>query len=125
MSGETALRPHHGLCLGFFEGRGYSGEFSRNMSSVLTSLTPDSPIRLAEGHDVLCARCPERTTPCRRAAVYDRRVLSLCGLRAGQLLSWEQFRQAIQSQILSPGRLASVCGDCRWAEICLKKAPSR
>ena len=82
MSSEQALRPHHGLCLGFFEGKGYSGEFSRNMASVLSELTPDSPIRLAEGHDVLCAHCPNRFAPCPNAGDYDRRVLELCGLEA-------------------------------------------
>ena len=121
MSSERVLRPHHGLCLGFFEGKGYSGEFSRNMASVLSQLTPDTPIRLAEGHDAVCARCPNRFTPCPNAGDYDRRVLDLCGLEAGQTLTWGAFREAVVSCILAPGKLSAVCGDCQWADICREK----
>ena len=121
MSSEVALRPHHGLCLGFFEGKGYSGEFSRNMASVLAELTPGTPIRLAAGHDVLCARCPNRSTLCPDAGDYDRRVLELCGLKTGQALTWGAFREAVITRILVPGKLTNVCGDCQWAEICREK----
>ena len=121
MSSERVLRPHHGLCLGFFEGKGYSGEFSRNMASVLSQLTPDTSIRLAEGHDAVCACCPNRFTPCPNAGDYDRRVLDLCGLEAGQTLTWGAFREAVVSRILAPGKLSAVCGDCQWADICREK----
>ena len=121
MSSEISLRPHHGLCLGFFEGKGYSGAFSRNMASVLTSLTPYTPVRLVDGHDGICAQCPNRFTPCSNAPEYDRRVLEFCGLESGQALTWGDFRNAIVSRILEPGRLSDVCGNCRWAALCLKK----
>ena len=115
------MRPHHGLCLGFFEGRGYSGEFSRNMAAVLASLTPESPVRLTAGHDVLCGSCPNRTEACENAGAYDRRVLALCGLETGQAMTWGELRQAVRSRILLPGRLSQVCGGCRWAELCRGK----
>ena len=121
MSNERDLRPHHGLCLGFFEGKGYSGEFSQNMASMLADLTPDSPIRLADGHDTLCAHCPNRFAPCPNAADYDRRVLELCGLKPGQALTWGAFRSAVVRCVLAPGKLSAVCGNCQWAEICRKK----
>jgi len=118
MSSELVLRPHHGLCLGFFRGEGYDGAFTRNMTGVLASLTPDTPVCLTVGHDVLCAACPNRGDGCPNAAAYDRRVLALCGLRAGQRLSWGRLRQSAEENILSPGRLARVCGDCQWAALC-------
>ena len=107
--------------MGFFEGKGYSGDFSRNMASVLSDLTPDTPIRLAEGHDDLCAHCPNRFGSCPNAGDYDRQVLELCGLEAGQALTWGAFREAVVARILAPGKLSAVCGDCQWAEICLEK----
>ena len=118
MSNEVSLRPHHGLCLGFFEGKGYSDGFSRNMASVLASLTPDTPVRLAEGHDAICACCPNRFTPCPNAPDYDRRVLELCGLEVGQALTWGNFRETVVSRVLTPGKLSAVCGNCRWAALC-------
>ena len=121
MSSEISLRPHHGLCLGFFEGRGYSGAFSRNMAAVLASLTARSPIRLTSGHDVLCGSCPNRTKACENAGAYDRRVLALCGLTAGQSLTWGELRQAVQTGILAADRLSQVCGGCPWADICQRK----
>ena len=121
MSNEWALRPHHGLCLGFIEGKGYSGEFSRNMAAVLSELTQDTPIRLTDGNDTLCACCPNRFAPCPDAGDYDRRVLELCGLEPGQALTWGDFREAVVSRILAPGKLSAVCGDCRWAELCREK----
>lgn len=118
MSNKLLLRPHYALCLGFFRGRGYNGAFTRNMAAVLSSLTPDVPVRLADGHDVLCASCPNRTGDCPNAALYDRRVLDLCGMTAGQDLSWGRLRRAVTENILVSGRLSEVCGDCRWAELC-------
>lgn len=118
MSSEIALRPHHGLCLNFFRGQGYSGEFCRSMAAVLASLTPETAVRPVEGHDVLCAHCPNRCAPCPNAADYDRRVLALCGLTAGQALTWGAFQAAIRENILVPGRLSAVCGSCQWAPLC-------
>jgi len=118
MSSELALRPHHILCLGFFRGKGYSEAFTRNMTGVLASLTSDTPVRLTVGHDILCAACPNRGDGCPNAAAYDRRVLELCGLGVGQLLPWRRLRQAAEEDILAPGRLAQVCGDCQWAALC-------
>ncbi len=118
MSSELILRPHHILCLGFFQGKGYNEAFTQNMDKVLASLTPGTPLRLTMGHDVLCAACPRRREGCPNAAVYDQRVLALCGLEAGVRLPWGRLRRAVEECILAPGRLAQVCGDCRWAALC-------
>lgn len=115
------LRPHHGLCLGFFEGYGYSDGFSRSMAAVLKGLEVDSVVKLAEGHDCICINCPNRVTACPNAAVYDRRILQLCGLRTGQELTWSAFQRKIRECVLDSGRLAEVCGNCKWASICENK----
>lgn len=116
----VALRPHHGLCLRFFEGYGYSDSFSRNMAAVLNGLEADTPVKIAQGHDSICINCPNQNTGCPNAAVYDRRVLRLCGLRAGQELSWSDFQEKIRRHVLEAGKLAEVCGNCKWFYICGK-----
>ncbi|HEZ7990826.1 MAG TPA: hypothetical protein RWO66_07705 [Ruminococcus sp.] len=49
---EIFLRPHHGLCIGFFEGKGYSDEFTANMSAVIEKLQNTDPhVTLTCGFD--------------------------------------------------------------------------
>lgn len=115
------LRPHHGLCLGFFEGYGYSDGFSRSMAAVLKGLRADTVIRLVEGHDCICKNCPNRVTACPNAALYDGRVLRLCGLKSGEKLTWKEFQKRIQECVTGAGKLADVCGNCKWVSICEKK----
>lgn len=120
----VSLRPHHGLCLGFFEGYGYSDSFSKNMAAVLKGLEADTPVKIAQGHDSICTNCPNQDTGCPNAAIYDQRVLKLCGLRAGQELTWSGFQNKIRTCVLEAGRLAEVCENCKWFYICGKKCRS-
>lgn len=115
------LRPHHGLCLGFFEGYGYSDGFSRNMAAVLNSLKADTVIELAEGLDCICSNCPNQDSGCPDAAKYDGRVLKACGLTFGQKLTWTELTHKIRKCVTQPGKLEEICSDCRWIQICSEK----
>ena len=42
------LRPHHGLCMAYFVGEGYSSGFSRHMGEVLAALL-EGPVRALLG----------------------------------------------------------------------------
>ena len=116
MSNE--LRPHHGLCLQFFEGKGYSEGFTAHMARIHGELTEDAEVRLTEGEDVICAHCPNSGTGCPDAARYDRAVLELCGLPPGRTLTWGRFSDLVRRRILAAGKLSQVCGDCQWAQVC-------
>lgn len=71
-SERILLRPHHGLCIGFFEGRGYSAEFVRHMTEVIAVLE-------AEDLEItLVTHCD-----------------ALCGLHAGSALRWSAFRETV------------------------------
>lgn len=118
---EILLRPHHGLCLRFFEGKGYSADFVKNTEAVRRMLTPDARVRLTAGPDAVCRCCPRRTGPCTSADRYDRQVLAKCGLEFGETLTWSRFAQLVTDRILRCGSLAEICGDCRWFPICSKK----
>ena len=117
------LRPHHGLCLGFFRGKGYSEEFVHNMTRVAASLAAEDPvICLTPGPDALCRACPRRQgdgcADGEKPLRYDAAVLSLCGLEPGAYLRWSAFRALLRARVLEPGLLGEVCGDCQWAENC-------
>lgn len=124
------LRPHHGLCTAFFEGKGYSGDFVRNMADVIEMLETDDPeIILTVGEDIICANCPNnRTHICEssaKVARYDNAVLEMCGLSAGDIVRRSDFRDTVFRRIISAGRLSEVCGDCQWFYICGEKSYSR
>jgi len=121
------LRPHHGLCLQHFEGKGYSRNFVENMGAVLTQLTenPALMVQLRCSTDVLCSCCPHnqnsRCESGQKVAQYDSTCLALCGLQEGDILPWGKFRQLVQKNILQRGRLCEVCRNCEWLTICSKK----
>ncbi len=116
------LRPHHGMCMAYFVGRGYSEAFSAHMAALLESLTPETPVGLTAGTDAVCAACPHnREGVCETAdkvSGYDRAVLALCGLEEGQVLPFGSFTALVQARILAPGRRAALCGDCQWNAVC-------
>ena len=122
------LRPHHGMCLAFFVGEGYSGGFSAHMAQVLASLTPEFAVQLSVSADTICSQCPNNLDGlCRtaeKAARYDQAVLTRCGLRAGRELPFSQFTALVQRRILDPGLRQSICGDCQWNSLCASQ-PSR
>ena len=39
---SICLRPHHGMCLAYFEGRGYSREFAEHMGKILDIMERDA-----------------------------------------------------------------------------------
>ena len=53
------IRPHHGLCIHFFEGKGYSENFVRHMAELIEKLNAFRPeIRLVLHVDYFCYACP-------------------------------------------------------------------
>lgn len=113
------LRPHHGLCINFFEGKGYSQEFTENMTSVIELLNSENPeTELTTNHDIICCCCP--CTDCHdKALSYDLKVMEICGV--SENIRWKDFRKKVHEKIISTGRLKEVCGNCQWFYICEKK----
>ena len=114
------IRAHHGMCLTFFQGKGYSGDFVENMGAMKKILEQNPLIRLVEGYDDVCAACPNKLaeTCAEKASRYDREVLRRCGLSAGDTLPYREFSQKVIETILRPGLRGSICGDCQWSGLC-------
>lgn len=121
------LRPHHGLCLLHFVGKGYSDGFVANMAAILEELgrNPGQVVRLLPQTDCLCACCPHnRCGECasgQKVLDYDRACLERCGLEAGAALPWQEYRSLVERNILRQGVLAEVCRNCQWLELCLRQ----
>ena len=100
------LRAHHCLCLCFFRGRGYSGEFTENMARVFSCLQKGSAcVEIVRGADDLCAFCPHNSAgTCgteSKVVRYDGRVLDLCAFstengESGALSGWSEIRKAVE-----------------------------
>ena len=122
------LRPHHGLCMAYYVGEGYSSGFKRHMGEVLDSLTPDTPVTLVSRTDELCSACPHnREGVCEKqdsVKDYDQAVLTACRLADGQHLTFGQFTALVQERIISAGLRENICGRCQWNGIC-SATPSR
>ena len=114
------IRAHHGVCLYFFQGKGYSGDFMENMARMKAILAENPEIILMDGPDDICAACPNRQTEtcAEKASRYDREVLRRCELSVGDTLSYEDFSEKVVETILRPGVRGAICGDCQWSSLC-------
>ena len=124
-----ALRPHHGLCMAFFQGKGYSGGFTAALAARLEELEGTRrPVVLTVGTDAVCAPCPHNRngvcTSADKTAAYDRAVLTVCGLEEGAVLTFSEFTRLVQRRIIAPGLRRKICGDCQWDRLCAG-TPSR
>lgn len=117
------LRPHHGLCIQFFQGKGYSQEFVENMQEIVSTLQKNPTIQLVSGADSVCRCCPNRVgvSDCNsqeKVTAYDNAVLHFCRLNVGDFLLWEDFRDKVIENILAKNLRKDVCGGCQWTELC-------
>lgn len=123
------LRPHHGLCLMHFTGKGYSEDFTSNLAFMYQKLynSPDLLIRLVTVCDQICTSCPNCNdgicTDQEKVYTYDQRVLRLCGLHEKNILTFQEFLNHINRSILLPNLRKIVCEGCCWSDLCADISP--
>lgn len=119
------IRAHHGMCLAFFEGKGYSSTFTAHMAEMKQLLTGNERVCIVAETDDICSACPNNCggicTAQEKTAGYDRQVLALCGLTAGTVLEWQRFEELVKQKVLDAGKRKDICGDCQWDSICSKR----
>lgn len=122
------IRPHHGMCLAYFIGNGYSSGFTAHMQEILDIFMRDAEVRLVVQTDEICSACPNsRAGSCltpEKVEKYDRAVLEACDAEEGQEMTFLEFAAAVQEKVISAGKRLEICGDCQWNEIC-REQPSR
>lgn len=117
------LRPHHGICIQNFIGRGYDEKFTENMKAVISELESDEDIiiRLVSDGDVLCKHCPHNIGQCdsvEKVRRMDELCLNICGLTSGSYISWSEFKHMVKKRILTTDEFDNVCGKCEWIDLC-------
>lgn len=119
------LRAHHGLCLAFFEGKGYDDVFASHMGEILQQMQANPPLQILSEKDIICEKCPnlgkEGCNTFHQVQEYDHKVLSYCGLQENTLTDWKTFSALISEKILTKGKRSLICGDCEWNDICSSK----
>ncbi len=125
------LRPHHGMCFQFYEGKGYSVDFTDHMGMVIREFEEDplQKIVLQVETDIVCKNCPNNEsgicTSKDKVERYDRGVLEACGLSEGTEISYEKFLKKVREFVIETGRREEICGDCSWDYICRNKSVNR
>ena len=119
------LRPHHGMCLAYFEGKGYSDGFTVNMQKMLDFFEKGTDIELIVSGDEICKKCPNlKEGSCVSAGLvesYDRKVLEACGLSEKTQMTFREFVDNVQKNVIESGKREEICGNCQWNEICANK----
>ena len=121
---EKVLRPHHGMCFLFYEGKGYSEDFTDHMGRIIRQMEedPGQIVTLKAETDIVCEHCPNNVsgtcTSSDKVARYDRAVLEECGFNEGDKIPYSQFKSRVNECIISAGVRSKICGDCTWNEIC-------
>lgn len=123
------FRPHHGMCLCFFEGKGYSKEYIKNMYSIIEKLNENPYIRLSRECDMICRMCPDNIegvcTSDKKVNDFDTKVLENTKFSFGQKIKYQDFHNAVIKNIISCGKLKSICELCQWYYICSNKSTDR
>lgn len=119
---EYQIRAHHGMCLAFFEGKGYSSEFTKNMGEKKRILEENPKVRIVAKTDDICLACPNNREGCclsgSKVENYDRQVLSYCRLQEGVSMNFLDFSALVKECILAAGKREEICGDCQWDFLC-------
>lgn len=116
------IRPHHGMCISFFRGKGYSEEFTDHMAKLVDAFSADPAVQIVTSADEICEKCPYND--CGTCATedkvtrYDNEVFNICGIKAGEVMLFSEFSSLVREKIILCGKREEICGDCEWSEIC-------
>ena len=122
------LRPHHLMCFQFYEGKGYSPDFTDHMGRILHEMEedPSQKIVLKAETDIVCECCPNNDSgKCNaqeKVVRYDREVMRACGFTEGEERSFAEFSQLVARHVIDTGLRNGICSDCRWDFICRRKS---
>lgn len=122
MKSQYIIRPHHGMCMAFYQGKGYSSEFSSHMGEIIHKLESNPTICISIQADIICSKCPNNKKGiCEtesKVIEYDRQTLKHCGLSEGMTMPYADFKKAVYECILIPNKRERICGNCQWNELC-------
>ncbi len=123
----VVLRAHHLLCLQGFVGEGYSREFIKNMYEVLERLKEEK-VKIVVGKvDDICSKCPNNVEEKCNLFQNSEEVISLMDKKVGEILElnlnnlyiFDNLIKIINENINTKLKAFSICGNCRWQNVCI------
>lgn len=116
------IRAHHGMCLAFFQGKGYSDSFTKHMTEMKNRLEKNPPVCIIGQTDQICSACPNNQkgncASAEQVAEYDRQVFLRCHITEGEIMPFLDFSKLVYDNILLPGKREEICGNCQWNVLC-------
>ena len=101
------------------------GYIAMDRYGTVTLLEKGADVEMAVFGDEICKACPNlKHGVCLSADLvehYDRKVLEYCGLKERENLSFRDFVDNVQKNIIETGKRVEICGGCQWNEICSRK----
>ena len=120
------LRPHHGICIGFFQGKGYSKEFTEHMTDTIKYLEENNPqICITSSTDEIYKACPNNINgQCNgdeKVSAIDKRCLDAVNIKDSTIINYKDYKALIKEKILDKAIGINICKDCQWSHICYKQ----
>ena len=119
MTAPMIMRPHHLLCTQGYSGKGYSGEFVRNMDEWVDKLRTREGfrVRITFSTDDLCTCCPHKQGEgiCdddAKVLEYDRKIIAYFRLEEKEYVYRDLIRE-IDAR-MTREMLDDICGNCSW-----------
>lgn len=118
------LRAHHFVCLYFYQGKGYSREFEKNIKDLLVRAKNSEKIKVVRGADDVCRYCPSlENNKCGGNDNTERLIKRLdvmaCNylfIEVGDVVMWKDMKAKVK---FAPERwFSEFCSFCDWEKIC-------
>ena len=125
-----SLRPHHGMCFQFYEGKGYSPDFTDYMGKMIEDFedAPQQVVRIIPATDIVCENCPNNEAGVcvsqDKVTRYDEEVLKACRISDGEMMPYSEFLTLVKERIINRNLRSTICSDCSWDYICREKEPN-
>lgn len=122
------LRAHHINCIFFYEGKGYSDGFVKEMDKVVEQLkrSDSQLISLKKDNDRFCNACPHlREGKCisyRKIHKLDQDTLKTYGLEEGKIYPFNMIKEQIYKNY-DESLFEKICSGCEWYKqgVCSKE----
>lgn len=113
------LRPHHLLCTQAYEGKGYSDDFTKNMTLITNRLRSEKNIavQIVFWTDDICAKCPNMAgenccVSDEKVQTFDTKVCAYFGIEE-KIYIYQEITGQIHSKMTAE-IMDDICGVCAW-----------
>lgn len=114
------LRAHHLLCLPGYKGNAYSKTHSNSWDEVSVALktNPDMQVKIIEGKDTLCKKCPNdgsNGSKCNEKTlnIVDEKVKQILDLKDNVIYKFSELTDKLKA-VMTPEKHKEFCGSCQW-----------